>query len=316
MLRGLLAGGEADGFLGALHAEGLIPDEARALRLFGRETPRGESETFTAEREAIAIAAAPGGRVVEGDWPASPLLLEVRRAIPRRPEEAELPPPLAEPRLDFRVDRATAAAYEVAAGEYIQIIDVEGKQCSDFLAFNRGKLERGVERGLDATTTRTLMGAAYPQPGLYRKSFDVDMDPLVEVVQDTVGRHDSFALACTAKYYEDLGYPGHVNCSQNFNGQVTPFGVAPRRAGRRSTSSTTPTSTTATTSSPTSPGRGRGTMSCCGPPTTCSAPPRHAPTTSTPPTAGRSPTSTSASTARRTASRWRSPIASPRRLNP
>ena len=62
------------------------------------------------------------------------------------------------------------------------------------------------------------MGSAYPQPGLYRKSFDVDMDPLVEVVQDTVGRHDSFALACTAKYYEDLGYPGHVNCSQNFNG--------------------------------------------------------------------------------------------------
>ena len=74
---------------------------------------------------------------------------------------------------------------------------MQGKQCSDFLAFNRNKLERGVERGLDATTTRTLMGSAYPPPGLYRKSFDVDMDPLVELVQDTVGRHDSFALACT-----------------------------------------------------------------------------------------------------------------------
>jgi aminomethyltransferase len=229
VLRGLLASGEADGFLGALHAEGLVPDGARALRLFDRDTLRGERESFTAEREAIAILAAPGGRVVEGAWPASPLLLEVRRAVARSPEETELPPPLAEPRLDFRVDRATAVAYEVAAGEYIQIIDVEGKQCSDFLAFNRGKLERGLERGLDATTTRTLMGSAYPQPGLYRKSFDVDMDPLVEVVQDTVGRHDSFSLACTAKYYEDLGYPGHVNCSQNFNGQVTPFEVAPRK---------------------------------------------------------------------------------------
>jgi aminomethyltransferase len=54
------------------------------------------------------------------------------------------------------------------------------------------------------------------------------MDPLVEVVRDTVGRHDTFALACTAKYYEDMGYPGHVNCSENFNGQVTPYGVAPR----------------------------------------------------------------------------------------
>ncbi len=74
------------------------------------------------------------------------------------------------------------------------------------------------------------MGNAYPQPGLYSgKFYDVDMDPLVEVVRDTVGRHDTFALACTAKYYEDMGYPGHVNCTENFNGQVAPFGIAPRK---------------------------------------------------------------------------------------
>ena len=36
-----------------------------------------------------------------------------RRAIPRSAAEIELPPPLAEPRLDFRVDLATALAYEV-----------------------------------------------------------------------------------------------------------------------------------------------------------------------------------------------------------
>jgi aminomethyltransferase len=229
VLRGVLATGAADGFLAALHGEGLVPHDAQALRLFDAGTPPGTVQRFAVERASTAIVAAPGGRVVEGDWPPSPLLIEVRRAVPREPVEVELPPPLAEPRLDFRVDRASAAGYEVRAGEYIQIIDVQGKQCSDFLAFNRPKLENGIERGLDATTTRSLMGAAYPQPGLYRKSFDVDMDPLVEVVQDTVGRHDSFALACNAKYYEDLGYPGHVNCSENFNGEVTPYGIARRR---------------------------------------------------------------------------------------
>ncbi len=229
VLRGLVVSGVEGGFLKRLHDQGLLPHDARALRLFDNDTPPDTTEEFVAQREAIAIVAAPGGRVVEGDWPASPLLIEVRRAVPRKLEEVELPSPLAEPRLDFRVDRATAASYEVKEGEYIQIIDVQGKQCSDFLAFNRDKLERGLERGLDATTTRSLMGAAYPQPGLYRKSFDVDMDPLVEVVQDTVGRHDSFALACNAKYYEDLGYFGHTNCSENFNGQVTPYDVAPRK---------------------------------------------------------------------------------------
>ena len=70
-------------------------------------------------------------------------------------------------------------------------------------------------------------GQAYPQPGLQGKFYDTDQDPLIEVVRDTVGRHDTFGLACTAKYYEDKGYPGHVNCPDNFNGQVTPYGIAP-----------------------------------------------------------------------------------------
>ncbi len=218
-----------DGFLTVLHERGLRPHEARALRLFGRDGAPGASESFDCERDVLLVVAAPGGRVVDGDPPASALVVEVKRARPRPDVDLELPAPLAEPRLDFRVDRASALAYEVKEGEYIQIIDVRGKQCSDFLAFHEHKLQRGLERGIDGVTTRTLMGSAVPGPGLYGKFYDVDMDPLVEVVQDTVGRHDMFALACQAKYYEDMGYPGHVNCTDNFNGQVTPYGIAERK---------------------------------------------------------------------------------------
>ena len=221
--------GADDGFLGQLHSRGLRPHDATATRLFGPDSRPGSSQAFRAERDAIAIVAAPGGRVVDGDLPASALVVEIHRAAPRPRDEAELPAPLAEPRLDFRVDLASALAYEVKAGEYIQVIDVKGRQCSDFLAFHRGKLEKGVERGLDGVTTRTLMGNAYPSPGLQGKFYDVDMDPLVEVVRDTVGRHDTFALACTPKYYEDMGYPGHINCTENFNAEVTPFGIAERK---------------------------------------------------------------------------------------
>ena len=90
-------------------------------------------------------------------------------------------------------------------------------------------MQDGTERGLDATITRTLMGNAYPQPGLYGKFYDLDMEPLVEVIRDTVGRHDTFALACQAKYYEDLGYPGHLNCTDNFNRALQPFTIEPRK---------------------------------------------------------------------------------------
>ncbi len=228
VIRDALAARDGSLLVDELGSRGLDPAEANAVRLFGEWSPPGASQAFRADRAVTVVVAAPGGRILDGAPPPSELLVEVRRAAPQRYEQDELPPPLAEPRLDFRVDAATALAYEVRAGEFIQVIDVEGKQCSDFLAFDGRKLERGLERGLDATTTRSLMGMAYPQPGLQGKFYDVDQDPLIEVVRDTVGRHDTFGLACTAKYYEDKGYPGHVNCSENFNGQVTPYGIAPR----------------------------------------------------------------------------------------
>jgi aminomethyltransferase len=226
VLRDLVRDG--NGFLRSLGLPRLDPEEARAVRLFEDASPPGASHSFRAEREIKVVVAAPAGRIVDGAPAPSDLLVEIRRTSPRSYGQLELPPPLAEPRLDFRVDKATALAYEVREGEFIQVIDVEGKQCSDFLAFHRARLEDGVERGLDATVTRSITGNAYPTPGLFGKFYDADMNPLVEVVRDTVGRHDTFQLACYSKYYEDMGYPGHVNCTDNFNRALDPFAIAKR----------------------------------------------------------------------------------------
>jgi aminomethyltransferase len=223
-------GGQVAVVSGGLHALGLKADpRSDTMRLFGPESQPGELIELVADRDAVLTVAAPGGRLVDGEAPATELLVEIRRAAPRPRAEVELPAPLAEPRLDFRVDAATASSYEVRAGEYIQILDVRGRQCSDFLAFHRHKLEDGLERGLDATVTRTLMGNAYPMPGLHGKFYDLEMNPLVEVVRDTVGRHDTFALACQSKYYDDMGYPGHINCTDNFNGALRDYPIAPRK---------------------------------------------------------------------------------------
>ena len=208
---------------------GIDAMDAPAVRLFGDSSRPGDRESFTAERDVICVIAAPGGPMrVDQQNPPTDLAVIVTRAQVAELDEIILPPPLAMARLDLRGDKASAIAYEVKAGEYIQVIDVSGRQCSDFLAYDSGLLQRGIERGLDATTTRTLMGSAYPSPGLFSKFFDQDMQPLVEVVRDTVGRHDTFGLACTPKYYEDMGYPGHVNCTDNFNAEFDPYGITPR----------------------------------------------------------------------------------------
>lgn len=239
VLRGLVAAGDteegyaAQRILTLLSQAGVLPAEVRATRLFGGYTHPGARVHFTAEDEAVVLLAAPWSpmRLDSAEPnPPSELWVEVRRADPGRVEPVELPPPLAEPLLDLRIDASTACDYQVRAGQFIQIIDVEGKQCSDFLAFDARALQDGAEYGLDATTTRTLVGSAYPQPGLYGKFFDPRGRALVEVVRDTVGRHDTFGLACNAKYYADMGYPGHVNCTDNFNAALSSYGVA-RRTG-------------------------------------------------------------------------------------
>ncbi len=201
----------------------------KGLRLFGNDSPPGTAAAFEASDAGILVAAAPGQDMMADEQsPPTDLLLTLTRARPLPINDLPLPEPLAEPLRELRVHSATAESYEIKAGEYIQIIDVAGRQCSDFQAFNLRPLESGLERPVDDTVTRTLMGAAYPGPGLFSKLYDLDMQPLVELVQDTCGRHDTFGLACTAKYYEDMGYPGHANCSDNFNGALEPFGIAPR----------------------------------------------------------------------------------------
>jgi aminomethyltransferase len=214
----------------ALRRRGVDLALARAVQVFGGETEAGAEACFDAADDAVCLIAAPGGPMrVDAQDPPTDLDVVVRRSRVAAPERHPLPSPLGDVRLDLEVEKASAIAYEVKAGEFIQVIDAAGRQCSDFLAFDARQLQRGIERGLDATTTRTLMGTAYPGPGLFSKFYDQDMQPLVEVVRDTVGRHDTFALACTAKYYEDMGYPGHVNCTDNFNAALDPYTIQSRR---------------------------------------------------------------------------------------
>jgi len=223
--------GAPDPVLAALDADRIDVGEMRALRLFGQRSPAGAKESFTATSAATVLIAAPAVAMSVEDAEANPptdLWLELQRAVLRPAAEPAIPPPLADPVLDLHIDKATALSYEVKAGQFIQVIDVEGRQCSDFLAFNAGQLADGLERGLDSTTTRYFVGQPYPQPGLYGKFYDQDANPLVEVVRDTVGRHDAFGLACNAKYYADMGYPGHVNCSDNFNAELQQYGVESR----------------------------------------------------------------------------------------
>ncbi|MFN4141082.1 DUF1989 domain-containing protein [Aestuariivirga sp.] len=232
-LKAMLAGnGEgAARTVSALRRRNIDIGSARAIGLFGLASPARNTVHFTVSRDGLLIVAAPGSDMApDGQDTATGIELRITRAAPAAGKMLDiLPEPLADPLQDIRIRAATASAYLVRAGEYIQVIDVSGRQCTDFQALAARKVEKGLDYALDSTVTRTLLGRSYPTPGLPSKAFDREFEPLVEIVQDTVGRHDAFATACNSRYYDDMGYPGHVNCTENFNRALAPYGVAPRK---------------------------------------------------------------------------------------
>ena len=160
---------------------------------------------------------------------ATEIVLYIKRTQKRNAlDKLEAPSPIADPLIDQNIQPGNAFAYTVKSGEYIQIMDVQGRECTDFQVFPLQSLEKGIENEIDPTTTRSLMGSIYPFPGLFAKYYNKEQEALIEVIEDTCCRHDSFGLACFSRYYESMGYPGHVNCSENISEALKKYNVKPR----------------------------------------------------------------------------------------
>jgi uncharacterized protein len=113
---------------------------------------------------------------------------------------------------EIHVPAASARAFEVKAGEYLTVIDVEGQQIGDFVALNAGDL---TER-LSTCHTRSIIRRIYVRQGdaLYSNL----RRPILEIVEDTVGCHDILIAACDPALYEkSFGIAGHRNCLDNLN---------------------------------------------------------------------------------------------------
>ena len=207
-------------------------DNLKSLNYFDQNTESGTEINLSIEKNGFAIFAAPGEPMEVSSFNvATDLLIFVTRKNKKNIKlESILPEPLADTKNEFRIKNSSAIAYEIKKGDFIQIIDLYGRQCSDFMAFDSNALQKGKEYSIDTTASRAIVGGAYPMPGLFSKYFDKNHDTLVEVIQDTIGRHDTFGTACTLKSYEDQGYFGHVNCSDNFNYVLNPYGVEKRNA--------------------------------------------------------------------------------------
>ena len=122
---------------------------------------------------------------------------------------------------EIRVPGGHAKEFEMQQEQFLSIIDLEGKQVSDFIAFNKSN----HDEKLSPTHTRTsLLSLKFAIGDELRTNF---RNPMFEVIEDTVGVHDSLMAACDERrYLVDYGVEAHRSCVANFEEVLKPYGIS------------------------------------------------------------------------------------------
>lgn len=108
----------------------------------------------------------------------------------------------------------------VYKGEYLKVIDVEGKQVADFIAINL----RNHKEYMSTSHTRTMNGNISICKGdtLYSNY----RNPFFHLVEDTVGVHDTLYPCCDPmRYLLDFNVEYHRSCRENFAEELRPYGI-------------------------------------------------------------------------------------------
>jgi uncharacterized protein YcgI (DUF1989 family) len=126
---------------------------------------------------------------------------------------------------EWLIAARTGAGFRVAAGEYVQILDVSGAQCADFFAFHAGD----PREYLSASHTRVAVDRLFPQVG--QSFFSSLRRPLLQFEEDhSPGIHDMLFAACDAARYAQYGVAGHASCADNLRAAAAGVGVDPTHA--------------------------------------------------------------------------------------
>ncbi|MDX6806235.1 DUF1989 domain-containing protein [Terrihabitans rhizophilus] len=111
----------------------------------------------------------------------------------------------------------------LARGEVLRIIDLEGCQAVDTLFYDA---EQPSAR-YNAPNTMKLAGSVYLSKGCVL--YDNLAEPLVTMIEDTVGRHDTLAGACSREINQiRYGRPGDLSCRDNFISALRELGMDER----------------------------------------------------------------------------------------
>jgi uncharacterized protein len=116
-------------------------------------------------------------------------------------------------------------SWTLNAGDVLTIVDLDGNQAVDFLAYDA----HDTARAYSFQTTIQAQESVFLTTGSVLR--DNEYDPLLTVVADEVGRHDTLGGACS-KESNTLRYGHHTwdqhGCAENFLRELSRYGMGKR----------------------------------------------------------------------------------------
>lgn len=123
------------------------------------------------------------------------------------------------------IPERSGAAFRLGAGESLTVIDPRGQQVADLLAFDAQDIDEVLSSG------RTLDYGEKIYLTRGDKLYSNRSRVMLEIIEDTVGRHDFLLTPCSVDtfvhFYPDQ--PVHRGCFGNLAAALAPFGIVPDR---------------------------------------------------------------------------------------
>lgn len=117
----------------------------------------------------------------------------------------------------------TGTAFGLVAGQILRVIDPRGVQVSDLLAFAADDVREVISAGRTFDYEETIRLTTGNVLWSNRSN------PMLEIIEDTVGRHDFLLTPCSEATFRHFypTEPVHRGCFGNLAEALAPYGVEP-----------------------------------------------------------------------------------------
>lgn len=122
-----------------------------------------------------------------------------------------------------RLEPQTGTAFELTKGQQLRIVDLEGEQVADLVAFNQEDHREWLSSGRSIDYANTI----YLTKGhiLYSNR----SNPFFTILQDDVGRHDFLLTPCSPETFHIIykNHRAHPSCFENLHTNLNRYGIKP-----------------------------------------------------------------------------------------